>query len=88
MLARAIKAGVRIEWLESTDAIATLRLTRDGVEHEETWTIEGARKAGLAGKSGPWQTYPKAMLRARPATGMRRRVLLARPLFPRQQRPR
>jgi hypothetical protein len=65
MLARAIRAGVCVEWLESTDAIATLRLTRDGVEHEETWTIEGARKAGLAGKSGPWQTYPKAMLRAR-----------------------
>lgn len=65
MLARAIRAGVRVEWLESTDTVATLRLTRDDVQHEETWTIEGARKAGLAGKSGPWQTYPKAMLRAR-----------------------
>ena len=65
MLARAIRAGVRVEWLESTDSVATLRLTRDDVQHEETWTIEGARKAGLAGKSGPWQTYPKAMLRAR-----------------------
>lgn len=32
------------------------------------WDLDRARKAGLLGKKGPWQTYPGAMLRARAIT--------------------
>lgn len=65
MLARAIRSGVRVEWLEASDKAARLKLTRGSVSYEQSWTIEDAKRAQLLGKSGPWQTYPGAMLRAR-----------------------
>ena len=65
MLARAIRAGVRVEWVCSTSTEATLRLSRDGSSYEQSWTLEMAKRAGLTGKTGPWQTYPDAMLRSR-----------------------
>lgn len=65
MLARAIRAGVRVEWVCSTSTEATLRLSRDGSSYEQRWDIEMAKRAGLLGKTGPWQTYPDAMLRSR-----------------------
>lgn len=40
-----------------------------------TFTMEDAKKAGLAGKQGPWQTAPKRMLQ------MRARAFAARDLF-------
>ena len=65
MLARAIRAGVRVEWVCSTSTVATLRLSRDGSSYEQRWDIDMAKRAGLLGKTGPWQTYPDAMLRSR-----------------------
>jgi hypothetical protein len=65
MLARAIRAGVKVEWLESSDKAARLKLTRGGVSYEQAWTMEDAKRAQLLGKPGPWQQYPGAMLRAR-----------------------
>jgi len=65
MLARAIRAGVRVEWVCSTSTEATLRLSRDGSSYEQRWDIDMAKRAGLTGKTGPWQTYPDAMLRSR-----------------------
>jgi len=65
MLARAIRAGVRVEWVCSTSTEATLRLSRDGSSYEQRWDIDMAKRAGLLGKTGPWQTYPDAMLRSR-----------------------
>lgn len=65
MLARAIRAGVRVEWVCSTSTEAVLRLSRDGSSYEQRWDIEMAKRAGLLGKTGPWQTYPDAMLRSR-----------------------
>jgi hypothetical protein len=65
MLARAIRSGVRVEWVCSTSTEATLRLSRDGSSYEQSWTLEMAKRAGLLGKTGPWQTYPDAMLRSR-----------------------
>jgi len=32
------------------------------------WDLDRARKAGLLGKKGPWQSYPGAMMRARAVT--------------------
>lgn len=34
-------------------------------EHTVTYSVEDAKKAGLFGKVGPWQTYPKRMLQMR-----------------------
>jgi hypothetical protein len=39
----------------------------NGDQHTETFTMEDAKKAGLAGK-GTWQQFPKAMLRSRVIT--------------------
>lgn len=65
MLGRVIKAGITVEWLETSDKAARLRLTRAGVSYEQAWTIEEAKRAGLLTKDGPWHQYPGAMLRAR-----------------------
>ena len=60
-----LRAGVRPQWVESSDKRAVLRLTRPGfAPHEQVYTIEDAKAAGLAGKQN-WQRHPKAMLRAR-----------------------
>lgn len=65
MLALAIRAGVRPQWVASTPTLAHLRLVREGFEpHEHRFTIDEARAAGLLGKDN-WRKYPAAMLRAR-----------------------
>lgn len=67
-IARLKKAGYRVEWLESTDKVATIKLTaKDGSTHTDTWTIDMAKRAGLSGKNN-WKSYPEAMLRARATT--------------------
>lgn len=65
MLARAVRAGVEAQWIESTDTRAVLRLSRGSTHYEQSWSLEDARRANLLIKSGPWQAYPAAMLRAR-----------------------
>lgn len=49
---------------EGDKAVATARLTRGdtGKVVERTFSMEDAKKAGLSGKTGPWQQYPKRML--------------------------
>lgn len=65
MLGRAIRAGVRHQWVRSDASVAHLRLTRDGfAAHEHSYTIDEAKAAGLASKDN-WRKYPAAMLRAR-----------------------
>lgn len=65
MLAQALRAGIRIQWLVSTTTQAKARFTRPGYpEHEESFTLEDAKLAGLLG-SQTWKSYPLAMLRAR-----------------------
>lgn len=65
-LAIARRAGVRTRWVVSTDTEATLRLWVPGDPDpvDETFTIDDAKRAGLANGDG-WRKYPKAMLRAR-----------------------
>ena len=65
MLGRALRAGIAVEWIESSDNAARLRLTRNGVSYEQAWALDDAKRAGLLQKSGPWLQYPAAMLRAR-----------------------
>lgn len=62
--------GVSVkEWPEGEgDAmVAHCRATRPdtGEEVERTFSVADAKKAGLWGKQGPWQQYPKRMLQMR-----------------------
>jgi hypothetical protein len=65
MLSRFQEVGGRVQWhkLTETEAEATLSHPQGG-EVKLSWTLEMAKKAGLV-KPGPWQQYPRAMLRAR-----------------------
>jgi hypothetical protein len=75
--ALALAAGHDIEFLESTGAVCTVRGRRAGSERwtAVTWTIDAARKIGLANKQ-VWKSYPRAMLAARASAE------LCRMLFP------
>jgi len=60
--------------VESTDAVATYQTQRQGSEPVSlSWTVEQARKAGLADK-GTWKAHPAAMLRARCSSALARAV--------------
>lgn len=51
---------------EGDKMIATATLTRkDGKKVVRTFSMADAKKAGLAGKPGPWQQYPSRMLQMR-----------------------
>ena len=61
-----IRAGGKVEWLESTNLISTGKFTTPSdVEHVEEFTIEDAKRAKIYKTGGAWEKYPKAMLRAR-----------------------
>lgn len=63
VLVQLRRAGFKLKWLESTDKIASVRITSpDDETHEETYTIEEAKASGLLGKD-TWTKYPKEMLR-------------------------
>ena len=60
-------AGHEIEFLETSATKATVVGRRYGSEKTSipfTWTLDRARRAGLAGKDN-WRKYPEDMLRAR-----------------------
>lgn len=59
------------------DDHSTCHVKRKGeAEQSRTFTVEDAKKAGLWGKQGPWQQYPKRMLQ------MRARSWALRDVFP------
>ena len=58
------RAGGSIIWHESTDEVADVEVRFSGSMRRTRWTIEMAKRAGLAGR-GTWQRYPMAMLSAR-----------------------
>lgn len=61
---------------EKTDTQCTVTLKRRNKSAVVvTFSMDDAKKAGLAGKQGPWQTAPKRMLQ------MRARAFAARDLF-------
>ena len=47
------------------DTRATCTVKRNGRTVTQTFTMEDAKRAGLAGKQGPWSQYPKRMLQMR-----------------------
>ena len=63
------------EDISETGAVCTIkRRGEDAVSRE--FTIEDANRAGLSGKQGPWQQYPKRMMQ------MRARAFALRDVFP------
>lgn len=58
------RAGGSIIWHESTDEVADVEVRFGGSVRRTRWTIDMARRAGLAGR-GTWSRYPMAMLSAR-----------------------
>lgn len=62
---------------ENTDTQSTVWLKRRGqTEIMRSFSMDDAKKAGLAGKQGPWTSNPKRMMQ------MRARAFAARDLFP------
>ncbi|MCG5538990.1 recombinase RecT [Halorhodospira sp. 9622] len=67
---------IREEWDDSTWT-ATCRVKRRGEEEQvRTFGHQDAQAAGLTGKKGPWQDYPKRMIQ------MRARGFALRDVFP------
>jgi hypothetical protein len=66
ILARFQEAGGRVEWHAYTaDKCEATFSHPAGGSLRIAWTIQDAKAAGLTGKPGPWQQFPRAMLRAR-----------------------
>ena len=66
MLARFQESGGSVRWHAITAECADATFSHpSGGELRISWTIDDARRAGLAGRKGPWTNYPRAMLRAR-----------------------
>ena len=65
VMARFQQMGGKVEWHQLNDSIADATFSHpSGGSLRIDWTIEQARKAGLAGKDN-WKNYTRAMLRAR-----------------------
>lgn len=65
VLARFQQAGGSVQWHELTDSKAHATFSHpQGGSVPIVWTIDQAKKIGLAGKDN-WKNYPRAMLRAR-----------------------
>lgn len=74
-----VRGSGQLEYIheDPTDDGCTVRLKRKGEpEAERTFTKEDAKKAGLAGKQGPWAQYPKRMMQ------LRARAFALRDVFP------
>lgn len=65
VLARFQAAGGRITWHQLSDTVAEATFSHPQADPVTLdWTIEMAKRAGLAAKDN-WKNYPRAMLRAR-----------------------
>jgi len=66
MMARFQESGGKVVWHSLTDTLSEATFSHpQGGEVKLSWSIEMAKRAGLLSKPGPWQQYPRAMLRAR-----------------------
>jgi len=64
MLRDFITAGGKVEWHTLTDAKADATFTHPSGSARIDWTLERAKKAGIAGNP-MWTKYPRQMLRSR-----------------------
>lgn len=68
MRALANRAGVKLGIISEDAEHCSIKLTRNGQEHTETFTLSEAKQAGLVKSGGNWTKWPKQMLRARCTT--------------------
>jgi hypothetical protein len=74
-----VRGSGKLEYIKESveDGVATCVVKRKGEpEHIVTFSEDDAKKAGLWGKTGPWQQYPTRMLK------MRARAFALRDVFP------
>lgn len=64
MVARYMRSGGKIVWMETSAKVAKAKFIYDGNELVYEYTIEDAKLAGLTNKDN-WRRMPKEMLRAR-----------------------
>ena len=64
------RAGHKLRLREDGDSVTATLVRSDDPDYEftATWDKEKAQAAGLWGSRGPWQQYPRQMLRARAIT--------------------
>lgn len=64
------RAGHRLRLREDGDSVTATLIRADDTDYEftVTWDKAKAQAAGLWGSRGPWQQYPRQMLRARAIT--------------------
>lgn len=64
------RAGHRLRLREDGDSVTAVLIRQDDPDYEftVTWDKAKAQAAGLWGSRGPWQQYPRQMLRARAIT--------------------
>lgn len=64
------RAGHRLRLREDGDSVTATLIRTDDTDYEftVTWDKAKAQAAGLWGSRGPWQQYPRQMLRARAIT--------------------
>lgn len=78
-----VRSSGKLEWIKETitgvddSMVATCEVKRKGDPEpvKATFSVADAKKAGLWGKQGPWQQYPKRML------AMRARAFVLRDTF-------
>ena len=63
------------ETVTATEAVCVVK-RKGEAETSRTFTLEDAKRAGLAGKAGPWSQYPRRMMQ------MRARAWALRDVFP------
>lgn len=70
------RAGHRIDMIECTDKVCTLKGTRSGTDETATvsYTFEMAKKAGLVKAGGGYEKYAEDMLWARAMSRLARRL--------------
>lgn len=64
------RAGHKLRLCEDGDSVTATLIRADDADYEftATWDKAKAQAAGLWGSRGPWQQYPRQMLRARAIT--------------------
>jgi hypothetical protein len=64
------RAGGKSHFVKLTDAEAVLRFSAPWLleDHDESFTIKDAERAGLLSRQDNWKKFPKAMLRSRAIT--------------------
>jgi hypothetical protein len=65
VMASGLLIGFKLILLENPIGYQVWMKRSNGLEHEETFTLDDAKRAGLVKKDGAWEAYPKNMAKWR-----------------------